>query len=170
MKSLIFILLIAGCAQAGSPLKAGNRTIDSALAPTLASFNAYAALQGVSIPASREDNLILEFDLLGQPGASGGMVVGMCLIGPYGANGTLAFVAQIDKAYWTASNPTVREEVVFHELGHCLLGRQHRNDANSLMNAFLLPESTYDQDHAGFIAELFTHLNDGGYTSWACER
>lgn len=34
----------------------------------------------------------------------------------------------IDQAFWNRSSDRVREFVVFHELGHCDLGRDHRED------------------------------------------
>jgi len=34
----------------------------------------------------------------------------------------------IDSDYWRRSTPQLREWVVFHELGHCYLGRGHRDD------------------------------------------
>ena len=37
----------------------------------------------------------------------------------------------IDAAFWTEASDRYREFVVFHELGHCDLGRDHREDAYS---------------------------------------
>lgn len=38
----------------------------------------------------------------------------------------------LDRAYWNGANDMQREFVVFHELGHCVLGRAHvdNSDAN----------------------------------------
>jgi len=33
----------------------------------------------------------------------------------------------IDKGFWDESNESVREWVIYHELGHCVLGRDHDN-------------------------------------------
>ena len=32
----------------------------------------------------------------------------------------------IDKDFWNRSSPLYREYIVFHELGHCVLGQEHR--------------------------------------------
>ena len=32
----------------------------------------------------------------------------------------------IDKSFWSSASSMIREMVVFHELGHCVLGRGHR--------------------------------------------
>ncbi len=37
----------------------------------------------------------------------------------------------IDKPYWNISTNLEREYVVFHELGHCFLGREHNEMADS---------------------------------------
>jgi hypothetical protein len=37
----------------------------------------------------------------------------------------------IDKSFWEKSSSMLREMVVFHELGHCVLGRGHRESMDS---------------------------------------
>lgn len=37
----------------------------------------------------------------------------------------------IDRETWNASNDEKREWVIFHELGHCILGREHRDEVSS---------------------------------------
>ena len=37
----------------------------------------------------------------------------------------------IDRAFWNNASPLLREMVVFHELGHCYLGRGHREAQNN---------------------------------------
>lgn len=55
--------------------------------------------------------------------------------------GTHIHHVTIDSDYWEIASKLNREYVVFHELGHCALGRGHKEDANqsgyclSLMNS-----------------------------------
>ena len=35
----------------------------------------------------------------------------------------------VDQEFWKNSNIYQKEFVIFHELGHCILGRSHRNEA-----------------------------------------
>jgi hypothetical protein len=35
---------------------------------------------------------------------------------------------EIDKGYWEDSDPQEKEWLIFHELGHCILDRNHRNE------------------------------------------
>lgn len=37
----------------------------------------------------------------------------------------------IDESFWNSASQKYKEIVVFHELGHCVLGRDHNNNANS---------------------------------------
>jgi hypothetical protein len=72
---------------------------------------------------------------------------------------------EINRSYW--DSPTVsnsdRESLVFHELGHCLLGRGH-DDANvpgynwldaSIMNTYHLPRAYYENNWQYYMRELF---------------
>ena len=38
---------------------------------------------------------------------------------------------RIDRAYWSRASLTEKEMLVFHELGHCVLGRGHHNDSDT---------------------------------------
>lgn len=51
--------------------------------------------------------------------------VGVC---NYNANEPNTII--IDASYWKRVNELRREKIVFHELGHCLLGRHHRDDVD----------------------------------------
>ncbi len=71
---------------------------------------------------------------------------------------------RIDAGYWRTASQTEKEYVVFHELGHCYLGRSHidtrdeRGRCTSLMNSGLgvcrnaYSPSTRDD----YLDELFT--------------
>ena len=52
-----------------------------------------------------------------------GNVIGRCQYGRYSGNHIT-----IDLTYWNRSGTLGKELVVFHELGHCYLGRGHRED------------------------------------------
>lgn len=51
--------------------------------------------------------------------------VGMCYYYQY-ENGSREFVnIEIDPDYWQITSETKKEVLLFHELGHCVLGRDH---------------------------------------------
>ena len=63
---------------------------------------------------------------------------------------------------WDRGSETFREMLVFHELGHCLLGRGHKNSRHSdgrlesLMNSYLFDQRIYLANRDAYLKELFT--------------
>jgi hypothetical protein len=47
----------------------------------------------------------------------------------------------IDKEFWDQSSFTLREMVVFHELGHCVLAQGHREDTDKQGNCLSIMQS-----------------------------
>jgi hypothetical protein len=77
-----------------------------------------------------------------------------------------AGVITVDRNAWNGSVDLDREEIIFHELGHCTLGRQHLNDtewdaslfysvATSIMNLSRVDLSAYSVNRSEYIKELF---------------
>lgn len=70
---------------------------------------------------------------------------------------------RIDRSFWNRSSDMVREMVIYHELGHCLLGRGHREDTfgngicKSIMRSGLGScRDAYTTDNRSyFLEELF---------------
>ncbi|MBT8228816.1 MAG: hypothetical protein KJO50_01055, partial [Bacteroidia bacterium] len=84
-------------------------------------------------------------------------VAGTCQYGSHIAHVT------IDLSYWNNSSMLTREYVVFHELGHCALGRDHDESSfnngicQSIMNSGLghcIP-SYNNQNRERYLDELF---------------
>lgn len=46
------------------------------------------------------------------------------------------------------------EIVMFHELGHCILGRDH-NEELSIMNTYKVQDYIYVMNYSAYISELF---------------
>ena len=38
-------------------------------------------------------------------------------------------MVMVDKSFWNKSNDVLKEYVIFHELGHCILNRTHRDES-----------------------------------------
>ena len=92
--------------------------IDSTLKPYLHLFLNEAKERGVNINP-QEDGLIMKFSNLKAP------TIGLCTY-------SQPILVEIDRSYWEetanyADKDMLRENVVFHELGHGLLNRDHTN-------------------------------------------
>lgn len=82
-------------------------------------------------------------------------ILGTCTMGA-------AFV-KINRSLWVQLNKAHREELIFHELGHCVLGRLHNNTMNgtypeSLMHSYHMGPAVYLRSTAvyqDYMAELY---------------
>lgn len=66
----------------------------------------------------------------------------------------------VNKGNWDTQNETTREMIIFHELGHCLLGRGHVTDIErgvpkSLMHPGEFDWATYINRRVEYLNELF---------------
>jgi len=91
--------------------------------------------------------------------------VGVC----YGFKSIDAFKSiSIDLAYWKESNLPEKEELIFHELGHCVLDREHdekqipgggflswESRPKSIMYPYTLFYDDYTFNRAEYLKELF---------------
>jgi hypothetical protein len=103
------------------------------------------------------------------PDEEGKTILGRCFIGDQLSN-----TVEIDPVHWEEMDEQRRMLLIHHELGHCLLRRDHFDDKPSIMNTYLLSSKKYEEDSDGIMAELFDptkygsftylHLHDDGYT------
>lgn len=62
---------------------------------------------------------------------------------------------------WQKMGEAEREELLFHELGHCVLSRKHRKDIGnegmpkSIMNPYLIRGELYQENRDYYLRELF---------------
>ncbi len=98
----------------------GYTNVDEALWPYFNKFEDEAAARGVRVDlsASQVRARLMEIPENG--------VAGDCQFDPNDANRL-----RIDKDTWRRVDEELREYIVFHELGHCVLVRKHREDANA---------------------------------------
>ena len=84
----------------------------------------------------------------------------------------------IDKQWWDSATSEFQESLIFHELGHCVLGRSHKDDTQiasssavstngsaassstkeyklSMMNSKIISPSDYKPLREAYITELF---------------
>lgn len=86
--------------------------------------------------------------------------VGRCIRG-----GDFTPVIQLDPFFWNNSDDMDREQLIFHELGHCILGRGHTSQfvtlngetiPQSIMYPDFISEDIYTEYHDYYIIELFS--------------
>jgi hypothetical protein len=115
-RTLFVLLLLAACNRSPEPEPKTYRVAAEA-EPFVQAFKAEALKRGVAVAL---DNLIVEFGP-----TSGDEVCGQCLLE---AGKTPRVTLNPESLCWKGVSAEEKEGLVFHELGHCLLGRQHRTD------------------------------------------
>lgn len=90
-----------------------------------------------------------------------GNIIGRCYVGE--------FKVEVDPLYWVHADDMAREQLILHELGHCELFREHRNDLlpdiysidgkgvqcpASIMH-WSFPVDCYQQNRGYYLRELF---------------
>ena len=94
--------------------------VDPALWSHFSNFEAEAAIRGLDIDLYLA-NITGEISEIDEE-----HVAGQCTYSNQAPN-----AVTIDKTFWDQSNELFREFVVFHELGHCFLGRGHEEGVNA---------------------------------------
>ncbi len=105
--------------------------VDAQLISFFESFESEANLRGrnISLDNFRLSGYLVNLD---------NDVVGQCATLSNGEG-----QVRVDQIYWNRASPLERELLIFHELGHCILGRSHDDTSNrdgvcqSMMNSGL---------------------------------
>ena len=94
--------------------------VDSRLQIYFDRFAEEAASRGVTV-----DYASIEIEGKIENITGGNNIFGQCQ-----TNSALANTLIVDLNFWNGSNDIEREFVIFHELGHCYLDREHLDDSN----------------------------------------
>jgi hypothetical protein len=117
--SVRLLILLSACSGKETPGPVYQ--VPDEVEPYIQKFTAEARLRGKDITVS---NLVVTFGP-----TSSGDVCGTCLPGPADPDGQVRIVLSNNPYCWEKISAEDREELVFHELGHCVLGRLgHRTD------------------------------------------
>ncbi len=135
---ILSLLLLASSSCA--PIDPGNNyTVSPEIEPYLLSFQDEARAHGVLITFHGID---VQFGDLPAP------QVGVCY------SGQLRVV--VDQRVWDTYDSYRREVVIYHELGHCLLGKGHvAASTPAIMNPMLMWSSYYAAHRTELLNEFF---------------
>src|SRR5687768_6648788 len=95
------------------------------------------------------DDLIIEFKHIKQT-ETDSVILGQCWTGS-----EITPTIQIDSKYWEPMSDVKREILMMHELGHCVLHRDHRDDTMSINNTYVLSEYKYSHNRKSLLDERF---------------
>jgi hypothetical protein len=143
------VLLVAsvGCG------KAPKLEVEAEFVPFVEKFQAEAAANGRPLQIT---DLVVKFGDMQSSSETGACEI----------NGDETPTITVSQAAWNRRSDAEREELMFHELGHCALKRQHNSQRMqdgrpaSIMNPYALGRYTYEAHREEYIAELFSHGGD----------
>jgi len=155
----IFTMVNACKKESSKPISTSNTLITSSeeMEPYIQNFIQQGRLRGHDIPDDL-NGITYEIKEIEQEG-----VAGICYWSSSNPNHII-----IDKTFWLQFNVDQKEAVLFHELGHCYLERDHLDDALSNGNCQSLMHSGTVQNckhaYAGsnktyYLDELFGNHN-----------
>lgn len=129
-----------------------NASIPPSLIPYFETFKEKALEYDLAIDYT-ETNVTAEIKLINE-----GSVAGSCT-----TNGHDVRHITIDQSFWNQASHLVKEMVIFHELGHCILGRGHKESSfsngicQSIMRSGLgtCRDAYTSENRDYFIEELF---------------
>jgi len=119
-------------------------TIDQNLVPYFEMFQNTIGVSTADV-SGRMDELVLP-------------TIGVCTVDESGNK-----VVHIDATYWNASNDDAREMLVFHELGHCAMGRVHDVAVDkygcplSIMYPHDFPDKCFEVNRQAYYAEMISY-------------
>lgn len=166
MKNIILIVLIFTTTACG--LQKEKKITKYNVHPDLQSYvTTFSAKRAIAGNASAIKDLEAHFsDTIGTIGELG-MVVGVCIRSKTTTNNGLIQevretpVIKINRQYWESTAEADREQLMYHELGHCILKRDHDEtlithaQPESIMYPVHLGNALYVDYYSHYINELF---------------
>lgn len=160
--ALFIMTLMTSCGP--KPIERQSGSIDLTLNQYLETFVSRARDNGVSLDTY---SLSMSFSESMPQSTSGGFAIGYCQRSVNSQN------VVIKESYWNSASVSDREQLVFHELGHCLLGLSHNDTTevspvwnipnmsasgvpSSIMNTFHFGSGLYSGNRETYIKRLFS--------------
>lgn len=149
----IIIILLTGLTFS-SCSKSNDKVIESELLTYFEDFELEAEARGVNIEISKVDisGYIQNIETRG--------TLGQCKTYSDGSQEVI-----IDEQYWNRISSSEKEYLVFHELGHCLLDKEHNDTKDSAGNCISIMQSgnndctgIYNSDNrSSLLDQLFSN-------------
>jgi hypothetical protein len=141
---LLFVLVVIGCGKAPETVRETG-----VFEPLVQRFEAVSASYGRPVLV---DNLIIRF------GGTEGDDRAVCVI-----KGEQTPTISVSAEAWSESTEAEQEELLFHELGHCVLRRFHQDGIDersgaprSVMSSVKIDEGIYLARRDDYLRELFS--------------
>jgi hypothetical protein len=153
---VVFVLFILStlpsCSEENNMVSEGF--IDPELSPLLELFEAEASFRGQTVRVAdylaRAEIVSMEDHLAGQ-----------CNFSEAQPN-----IMIINRSFWENAEMPEREYAVFHELGHCVLGRWHLDSLNENGDCVSLMHSEFNPCSKTYASKRRTEMLDELFANW----
>jgi hypothetical protein len=151
MRYLILLALcVLGC---GTDEEASSRpkvlSIDDKVTSYVADFEAESIAHGKPTVV---DHLIVKFDNIEQT-KKDKIILAYCKQIFYKAGIVPTII--LDTSEWRTATKTRKRTLMFHELAHCVLNRDHEDRYASIMNSMIISDKIFNSNPDLYIDELF---------------
>jgi hypothetical protein len=146
MKQIILITLAIVSTACGGHTPALN--IESKYQPYVNAFESRSLMVGSNVK-------VTDLTIESVPSISEPYTVAKCLKSKNNSEPPRIIVSQ---EYWVGFDVQRREETLFHEMGHCVLGREHRPDQNNLMNLSIM--NPHGFSGSGYVANYDQYMHE----------
>lgn len=114
--------LLASCSKENLFTGSNATSIDAAIQPYFEAFITEATARNLDLAQVTQS---INAEIRSLTNENGQRVIGMC------TSKAGEHTITVDKTYWSQATPLLREFLVFHELGHCVLLREHLDTKNA---------------------------------------
>ncbi len=145
--ALILFTSLSGCVGCGKP------QVDASIEPYIVKFVEEGQNRGKSVDVTGVGAKFVDED--------DGSVHGDCSTTPFSKT------LEVSKKWWPRLNEVQKEMLIFHELGHCALGRRHIDITKAFdekLKTLMIPgvdgmlgEGEYLRHRALYLDEMFSH-------------
>ncbi|MEM6724425.1 MAG: hypothetical protein AAF598_10335 [Bacteroidota bacterium] len=125
-----------------TPVGSSYPNVDERLWPFYSQFEQEAAVRGLFIDLA-EAEIEGQIAEIHEDG-----VAGQCAYSSAAPN-----LVTVDEGFWSEANDLFREFIIYHELGHCVLDRGHREDADGNGTCVSIMRSGLEDCRDGYTSD-----------------
>lgn len=148
MHRFVFLLSLIGCGVEDNEAYSRNKVYDvNGFEGYIQLFEQEAAMHGKLI---KIDDISIVYKVL-ENDKNGSIKLAQCRM----PNKSYSPRIEVDPIKWKKLTTVGRMLVIFHELGHCVLLYDHRDEYLSIMNTYLMDPKQFTKNENLYMDELF---------------
>lgn len=132
----IICLEITACAH--SAVEFHYKIIDKELKPYVSEYYRLLNKYCKNRKYNKSSHYIIFLDDINEYRGDGTQTIGVCYHKLFG------FEVEIDRGWWESSNESLRKQLIYHEMAHCLINQEHSPNKSNYMYQGLFPNDNVE--------------------------